>query len=272
MEKKILDALSPVIFSPLGPWKNQIKPYLKKCSDAVRETLMYFDGKKSEYVSCGPHMSRLITEVNISPTSSQELPIRRTKTWDEVKKLLNRSNIVLTVIKFYITGQGEGFYLQILTQKGEFLQFFNNTYANPPCITLNITNYGVSISPSSKHTLQFVANFLLQNNWRAETFTGYHQTSDGKLLGKFIQDYLLDLQKTKIKQQRQKQTEKMPIIEKLFKQQQQQPLLDFSHRPKEIKQKASVIEIAKQLQQASKRKTQEQQQNERIWRSWIGQG
>ena len=268
MEKKILDALSPEILSPL---KKEKKPYLKKCSDAVRETLMTFDGKKHEYtLSCGPHMFRLISEVNISPSGSQALPIKTTKTWDEVKKLLNRSNIVLTFIKFYITGQGEGFTILILTQKGEFLHFEKYTHGNPTCITLNITNYGVSISPSSKHTLQFITNFLLQNNWEEETFTGYHPTRGVKLLGKFIQDYLLELQKTKLKQQRQKQTEKMPIIQKLFKQQ-QQPLLDFS-KPKEIKQKASVIEIARQLQQASNRKKQEQQQNERIWRSWIGQG
>ncbi|NBW03937.1 MAG: hypothetical protein EBR87_09555, partial [Cytophagia bacterium] len=130
------------------------------------------------------------------------------------------------------------------------------------------------ISPSSQHTLRFVTNFLLQNNWRSETFTGYHPVTHAvKLLEKFIQDYLLELQKTKIKQQRQKQTEKMPVIENLFKQQQQQqPLLDFSKPPKEeIKKDASVIKIARQIQQASNRKKQEQQQNERIWRSWIGQ-
>jgi hypothetical protein len=112
----------------------------------------------------------------------------------------------------------------------------------------------------------------LQNNWREETFTGYHPVNHAvKLLGKFIQDYLLELQKTKIKQQRQKQTEKMPIIERLFKQQQQQPLLDFSKPPKKNKKETTVIEIARQLQQASNRKKQEQQQDERIWRTWIGE-
>jgi len=230
MEKKILEALSPTIVTPIRTRvekhtnivkEQYIDPqYLQDCTEAVHSTLTECEQVKSDYVACGPRMVPFITESKISCTGKiQNIPLRQTKTWEEVKKLLQKSNIVSTFITFYLTGQGKGHRLFILTTKGEQIVF----HGQPNCTTVHITNYGMNLSPASQHTLQFVIDFLLQNNWSEETLTGYHPSHGVKLVVKFIQDYLVDQKKQQGHKQRQKQTSRMPSIDSLFQQTQQQP-------------------------------------------------